>query len=57
MLAVLEISAAHEIGLPGGASGNPNGQLPIPCRAIKLITVRMLVRHEEEDLELRAAAS
>jgi hypothetical protein len=57
MLAVLEISAAHEIGLPGGASGNPNGQLPIPCRAIKLITVRMLVRHEEGDLELRAAAS
>jgi hypothetical protein len=57
MLAVLEISAAHEIGLPSGASSNPNRQLPVPCRTITLITVRMVVRHEEGDLELCAAAS
>jgi hypothetical protein len=58
MLAVLEISAAHEIiGVPSGASGNPNGQLPVPCRTIKLITVRMVVRHEDKDIELCAAAS
>jgi hypothetical protein len=57
MLAALEISAAHEIGLPSGAGSNPNGQLPIPCGAIKLITARMVVRHEEGDIELCAAAS
>jgi hypothetical protein len=57
MLAVLTFSAAHEIGLPSGAGSNPNAQLPIPRRAIKLITVRMVVRHEEGDLELCAAAS